>query len=323
MTADRPTFDVVIPAHDAAATVVAAVRSALDQRLPARSVTVVADGCRDDTAALADAAGADVVISHRGTPGGARNVGAASGTAGWIAFLDADDLWRPGWLEAVATVVARSPEVGLCYGTVETADATGQPIRAPEPRRPSGDLYQRLLDDSFITTSAVVVRRSVFEQVGGFDERYHEVEDYDLWLRLAERHPFAAVHGQHVVYRRVPRSAMRTAGRQQRIRDQGLAIIAAAGQRRPLTAQQRAGAESHIYRASAERLLAGELVAAARGDLRAALERTPADGRLWAMALLSALPATWRQRLLALRRGSAATLADLVAMVRDDLSKKR
>jgi len=323
MTRSSPTFDVVIPAHDAAATVAEAVRSAFAQQLPPQTVTVVADGCHDDTARQAAAAGAEVVTSSRGTPGGARNIGASRGQADWIAFLDADDLWRPGWLEAVATAAADHPAAGLCYGTVEMVDATGASIHAPEPRRPSGDLYQALLADSFITTSAVVVRRAAFVEAGGFDERYHEVEDYDLWLRLAERHPFAAVHGRHVVYRRVPHSAMRTARHQLRIRDQGLVIIAAAGARRPLTTQQRARAESHIYRSSAERLLAGNRVPAARTDLRAALERTPTDARLWAMALLSALPDRWRDRLLTWRRGSAATLAELVALVRDDSPETR
>ncbi|MBN2360546.1 MAG: glycosyltransferase [Deltaproteobacteria bacterium] len=316
-------FDVVIPAHNAAATVAQAVRSALEQHRPPLTVTVVVDTCTDDTPRLAAAAGAHVVVSASGTPGGARNAGARVGRAGWIAFLDADDLWRPDWLGAVAATVAGEPGVDVCFGTVEVVDADGAPIGGPEPRRPSGDLYTALLGDSFITTSAVVVRRHAFDEVGGFDEGYLEVEDYDLWLRLAERHRFAPVYGQHVVYRRTPHSAMRAPGHQRRIRDQGLAIVRAACARRPVAADLQRRAESHILRSSAERLLAGGLVSAARADLRAALELTPADVRLWAMAVFSALSLPRRKQALRLRRALTGALAGPVALGRDGRKKSR
>jgi hypothetical protein len=51
------------------------------------------------------------------------------------------------------------------------------------------EAYARLLGDNFITTGSVVVRRRVLDALGGFDESLHLVEDLDLWLRIARRHP--------------------------------------------------------------------------------------------------------------------------------------
>ena len=139
MTSQRDLrFDVVIPAHNAASTITEAVLSVLSQRLPPRTVTVVADRCTDDTARRAAAAGASVIVSERGTPGGARNVGTEIGSADWIACLDADDIWRPSWLESVAATVARGPAVDVCFGTVEVVDATGASISGPLIHGPFG-----------------------------------------------------------------------------------------------------------------------------------------------------------------------------------------
>ena len=95
----NPQFDVVIPAHNASATVSAAVRSAWNQRYKPASVTVVADACKDDTSQVAQQAGAKVVEVQARSVSIARNTGTAQGHSTWIAFLDADDLWQSSWLE--------------------------------------------------------------------------------------------------------------------------------------------------------------------------------------------------------------------------------
>src|SRR5690606_10745307 len=96
-TRREPDVDVVIPAHDEAGIIADAVRSALAQSRPPARVIVVADSCTDDTADVARGAGADVIEVSAGSPAGARNAGITAAGAELVAFLDADDLWRPTW----------------------------------------------------------------------------------------------------------------------------------------------------------------------------------------------------------------------------------
>lgn len=130
----------------------------------------------------------------------ARNHGMSLARGDLIAFLDADDVWYPGKLAAQVRHFAAHPEVGCVYGRFlrwhpdkagqyEPANALWQDcahVTAFEPRR-SGWMYTRLLAGELVGMNTAVIRREVYEQLGGFDESMRIGEDYLFWLKVSRQ----------------------------------------------------------------------------------------------------------------------------------------
>ncbi len=176
----------VIPARNATATIAAAVRSlgAADE------VVVVDDGSTDDTAAAAEAAGARVVrLDTSGGPAAARNEGVRHTDADVIVFLDADVEADPSWIDPLLAhladplVAGAAPRVRTLggdslVGRYEASSGALDLGTEPGTVRPTGRI-------PFVSTTALVVRRNRFLEIGGFDDDLRFGEDLDLVWRLA------------------------------------------------------------------------------------------------------------------------------------------
>jgi glycosyltransferase involved in cell wall biosynthesis len=190
-----PRVTVVVPVRDRPRFVAEAVRSALAQECRGgHEVVVVDDGSTDETPdVLASFGGAIRVVRQANAgPAKARNRGFAEARGELLALLDSDDVWLPGKLAAQVEILDRSPAACLVHSDVEEFhdDAPGRPWT----RRPpvlSGRVLRPLLRRNFVHTMTVVVRRSAILVAGAFDAAYPPCEDWDLWLRLAERWEFA------------------------------------------------------------------------------------------------------------------------------------
>lgn len=197
-------ISVVIPTHDRLALVAEAVRSVLAQTLKPIDVIVVDDGSTDGTAGSLAASFASQVhlltTSNRG-PAAARNLGVAHARGDWIAFLDSDDLWLPDKLAAQAALLGREPAVEICH-TDEIWMRDGRRVnQRHRHRKPSGNVFEACLRLCLISPSTVLLRRSLFERVGGFDEGLAVCEDYDLWLRICRDNPVALVDEPLIIRR--------------------------------------------------------------------------------------------------------------------------
>lgn len=206
---DRPTplVSVIIPVYNAAAYLRETIDSVLAQLYPNIEVLVVDDGSTEDLSRIVAAYGDRVryVRKPNGGPASARNLGVRMATADYIAFLDADDVWEPEKLRAQIDMLLLHPSLGLVYSTVSEIDRDGRLRSASRGRqqRPSGDIAQALFWHNWIPTSTVVTRRACFAQVGWFDEAREliSVEDYDMWLRIAERYQVMYLEQPLVRYR--------------------------------------------------------------------------------------------------------------------------
>ena len=189
---------VVVPAYNAARFVRRAIDSALRQSLPPQEVVVVDDGSQDDTADVVRAYGPPVRCVSQANAGAsiARNVGIEQSKGDWIALLDADEEWLPHKLERQAEVLRAHPDLAWCGCNKEDAGGGAAPaVRAPRAvaqtlRRlgslPFFEVGRRRLG---LQTSGFVIRRSVFDDIGGFDSALRVCHDKDLFWRIAVRHP--------------------------------------------------------------------------------------------------------------------------------------
>lgn len=217
MTAEPapPLVSVVIPAHDSARYLGECLDSVwAQQRGFTLEVIVVDDASADATGEIALQHGPVQLIRlqvNQG-PAAARNAGIAQARGEFVAFLDADDLWPAGSLQARVCLLQRLPAAAAVFGDCRQFDARGRWPRTLFEEGGFGaaawgqgglvpDGYDRLLDENFITTGSVVARRSALLALGGFAADLRLVEDLDLWLRLAQRHGLAWL-GQVCLLRR-------------------------------------------------------------------------------------------------------------------------
>jgi glycosyltransferase involved in cell wall biosynthesis len=172
-----------------------ALASALVQEDVDADVVVVDDGSMDRTAAELGALDDPRVrvLRHDRSEGvsAARNLGLAHVTAPWVAFLDDDDVWAPGYLAAMLDAVRASEldreRVGLVYSGHLSVDGERQLTgvsRAPPTRTVRGGMDRFNLVGC---PSRVVLRTEAVREVGGFDVRFAIIADWDLWLRIVAR----------------------------------------------------------------------------------------------------------------------------------------
>jgi glycosyltransferase involved in cell wall biosynthesis len=182
-------FSVVIPAHNAAGTLNAALASVAMQTVPASEVVVVDDGSCDDTAAVArrwrSHLPLDVVVL-RGThgPGQARHAGVQCTTGPLLAFLDADDVWFPDHLELCDRARARRGGVIAARGIRWEPGIEFALVTPPGSGHPPTDTQLEWLVRHHSFGMHVLLPRAVYEGVGGFDPEMEGVEDWDLWIRV-------------------------------------------------------------------------------------------------------------------------------------------
>ncbi len=187
-----PAVSVIIPTHNRALKVVRAISSVLYQVFRDYEIIVVDDGSTDETEKMLRQFKTRIrYVVHPVNQGvsKARNTGIAASSAPLIAFLDSDDYWLPGKLGAQTSFFNENPDDLICQ-TEETWIRNGRRVN-PRKRhfKPSGDIFDASLSLCLVSPSAVMLKRSLLEEVGTFDEALPACEDYDLWLRVACRYP--------------------------------------------------------------------------------------------------------------------------------------
>ncbi len=195
---------VIVPTFNRREMVREAVASVLAQTVADFELIVVDDGSEDGTAECLEREFGGrlrlIRTPNRGVAA-ARNTGAGAARGEHLAFLDSDDLWQPRKLEAQLAHFARYPESEACQ-TEEIWIRNGVRVHPRRRhRKPDGDIFWRSLERCVVSPSAVMLRRDLFERLGGFDETLPACEDYDLWLRLGRTARVALIPEPLVVKR--------------------------------------------------------------------------------------------------------------------------
>lgn len=201
-----PLVSVVIPVFNGEKTIEETIRSVLAQSLTDFEVLVIDDGSQDQTAAIVTSIkDSRIQLHHYPNKGlsASRNRGIHRAVGKYISFLDADDLWTPEKLEAQLQAMGDHPNATVAYSWTDYIDGNSRIFQAGSRVTANGQVLERLLLRNFVESgSNILVLRSVFEQVGDFDETLKAAEDWDMLLRLAVDHPFVCVPAPHVQYRR-------------------------------------------------------------------------------------------------------------------------
>jgi glycosyltransferase involved in cell wall biosynthesis len=177
---ERTLISVVIPAFNAEAFLAEAIESVLAQRSGAVEVIVVDDGSTDRTAAVASSYPVRCLRQANGGQAAARNAGVAAAQGSLVSFLDADDLWEPAKLSTEKAHLDSHPE--LDYVLVRM-----QRSLLPGARWPPGTPAKWFTEPQPGTLpSAALLRRSVLERVGPFDERFRHGSDTEWQARAAD-----------------------------------------------------------------------------------------------------------------------------------------
>jgi glycosyltransferase involved in cell wall biosynthesis len=183
-----PRTSVIIPAYNAARFIGPTVESALRQTSTDHEIIVVDDGSTDGTHAALEPYLDQITYLAQDNAGrsAARNAGARLARGTYLAFLDSDDLFLPDKLTLQVPLLEADPRLGLVASGHELIDQQGDLIRQERPwlHQLSPDL-QSIAKAGLAVIHAVLLRRTWFERVGGFDASLSAAEDMDLWLRLA------------------------------------------------------------------------------------------------------------------------------------------
>jgi glycosyltransferase involved in cell wall biosynthesis len=191
----RPLVSVVMATRNRQQLVATAVASALRQDYTELEVLVVDD--RSEPPVAEEALPRDervrlLRLQDAAGVGAARNLGIREARGSLVAFLDDDDAWRPDALgRLVDALMASGAETAAAecgYDLWQDGRVTFRYVP-----RPDRDLLRTLLERPALQPSTVLVRRAVLEELDGFDNSLPRTEDWELWIRLAERYAVAVV----------------------------------------------------------------------------------------------------------------------------------
>jgi glycosyltransferase involved in cell wall biosynthesis len=184
-----PMVSVIIPCYNGEAFLKEAIESALGQSYSRVEVVVVDDGSTDGTPEIAKAFPIRYIRQRNRGLTASRNLGVRESSGSYIVFLDADDRLLPEAIETGIRVLLQNPECAMTVGDHRFVAADGSYLSHSRKTCLLTSHYEALLKSNFIEMiSSVLFRKSVLEEVGGFDTNLRVAEDYELYLRIARDH---------------------------------------------------------------------------------------------------------------------------------------
>lgn len=187
-------ISVIIPLYNKEREIGATLRSVLAQTLQPTEIVVVDDGSTDRSADIVReiaAANPPVRLVPQANAGecAARNRAIAETTGEYIALLDADDEWRPGFLQEVAALIREFPDCGLYCTAFDIVSHEGEfPAVCPSERGIVENFFRDSAHRYIAIPSASCIPRRVFDDVGGFPEGMKMGGDLYMWIKIARRY---------------------------------------------------------------------------------------------------------------------------------------
>lgn len=198
-------FSVIIPLYNKEKSIESTIQSVLDQSFQGFEIVVVNDGSTDNSIGVVEQMNVpNLRIIHQENQGvsAARNKGIKEGKNHWIAFLDGDDIWEKNHLEEMKNLIEKYPDKQFFATSFARSDGKEIKMWKPEvddyvvPNYFTGMLRQHL-----VSTIVLVIHRSVFDMMKGFDPHLTIGEDLDLWGRIGKLLPLVKSNKVTALYR--------------------------------------------------------------------------------------------------------------------------
>lgn len=210
-----PRFSVIVPVFNGEATIGECLDALMSQDLPRREyeVIVVDDGSTDATASVV--AGYDVTYisqSNKG-PATARNLGVSNAQGDIVVFTDADCVPEANWLREMVSPLVRDSDVSAVKGAYRTRQKQFAARFAQAEFEERFRLLSRRRSIDFVDSYSAAFRKTVFEEVGGFNPRYPKAnnEDVELSFLVAQRNHKMVFNPDAIVYHTHPESILKYA----------------------------------------------------------------------------------------------------------------
>jgi glycosyltransferase involved in cell wall biosynthesis len=271
-----PDVSVIIPVYRGSQYIAQALMSVFAQRFMAYEIIVVNDGSPEtqqvERELLPYGHRITYIKQENGGPSSARNAGILQAKGEYVAFLDCDDAWHPSYLAEQLALLRADPELDLIYCDAMLFGASanaGKTVMEINPSRGAVTLESLLRLDCSVITSCTVVRRQCLLDAGLFDKDRRCCEDYDMWVRIADRGARMTYQHKVLALRRIHSQAI-TADPSYVI-DSQVAVFRKLGESLPLIPVHkeivqkqiaRCMAEIQLYRSKAD-LMAGNYTEAA------------------------------------------------------------
>jgi glycosyltransferase involved in cell wall biosynthesis len=273
-----PDVSVIIPVYRGSQYIAQALKSVFAQRFTAYEIIVINDGSPETEQIERELHPYMQQITYikqeNGGPSSARNAGILQAKGAYLAFLDCDDAWHPGYLAEQIALLRADPKLDLIYCDallIGTSPNAGKTVMEINPSRGAVTLESLLKLDCSVITSCTVVRRQCLLDAGLFDKDRRCCEDYDMWVRIADRGGRMAYQHKVLALRRLHSEAI-TADPSYVI-DSQVAVFRKLGSSLSLVPDHQAIVEKQIARCMAEirlhrskaDLMAGKYTEAATG----------------------------------------------------------
>lgn len=189
-------FSVVIPLYNKEKSIAKTIHSVLAQSLPEFELLVVNDGSTDsgrEVVASINDNRIRILDKVNGGVSSSRNEGIRSAKNELVAFLDADDLWEPDFLETINELITEFPQAD-CYTTGYACRYNGKILNifGAKKRGMVQDFFKQVYKGPIMHSSSICVRKEAFERVGYFNSAIKRGEDYDMWARMGRSLSIAA-----------------------------------------------------------------------------------------------------------------------------------
>lgn len=183
-------ISVVIPSYNRKDFLKRSIDSAINQTKKPLEVIVVDDGSTDGTETMIKSDYDFVKFIKQKNKGvsAARNIGIKVSIGEWICFLDSDDEWKKDKLEKQINAMKSNPGYKFFHSN-EIWIKNGIRINQKKKHKKyGGDIFDKCLDMCRISPSSVMINKTVFDEVGNFNEDLVVCEDYELWLRICDKY---------------------------------------------------------------------------------------------------------------------------------------
>ena len=183
-------ISVVIPTYNRIELLKRSIDSVINQTIKPSEIIIVDDGSNDGTEAMVKKKYDSLKLIKQKNKGAsaARNSGIKASSGEWICFLDSDDEWKNDKLEKQITAVANNSDYKFFHSN-EIWIKNGKRINQKKKHKKyGGDIFKKCLDMCRISPSSVLIDKSIFEEIGFFNENLVVCEDYELWLRICDRY---------------------------------------------------------------------------------------------------------------------------------------